>query len=134
VKRVLILTDLTPASREACRSAVDWLAEEDVHTTVGFIHPSLPPTSGLLIRVEQVYLDQTESLRTTLGAQATLVCTWGEMQQRIRGKAFDLVALTAGAPQGLELPASGGPAIPEHFIHSWGIPVLSFPSNRLRRG
>ena len=133
MKRVLILTDLTPTSRDACRSAVDWLAEEDVHTTVGFIHPSLPPTSGLLIRVEQVYLDQTESLRSALGAQATLVCTWGEMQRRIRGKEFDLVALTAGAPQVLDVPSSGGPAIPEHFIHSWGIPVLSFPENGAKR-
>jgi hypothetical protein len=129
VKRVLILTDLTPASREASRSAVDWLAEEDVHTTVGFIHPSLPPTSGLLIRVEQVYLDQTESLRSALGAQATLVCTWAEMQQQIRGRAFDLVVLTAGTPQVIETPSPGGSAIPEHFIHAWGIPVLSFPSN-----
>jgi hypothetical protein len=51
------------------------------------------------------------------------------MQQQIRGRAFDLVVLTAGTPQVIETPSPGGSAIPEHFIHAWGIPVLSFPSN-----
>ena len=125
MKRVLILTDLTPASREACVEAMDWLRGDAVHTALGFIHPSVPQARGLLIRVEQVHWDTIHGLQAALGAQESVVCGWAEMQQRIRSNQFDLVVLTAGAPQAND----GGQAIPEHFIQSWGVPVVTFPSS-----
>ena len=118
MKRVLILTDLSPASREAVKLATERLGLDPHGCTLGSILDVATGESSLLIRVDRVIRDQTRKLCQILGLGGTFVASWQEMQRAIRGGQFELVILT---------PTSGSngrrATIPEHFIEDWGVPV-----------
>lgn len=119
MKRVLILTDLSPASRKAVESATSLLGLDPRNCTLGSILDVAAGESSLLIRVDRVIREQTRKLCKSLGLGSTLVASWPEMQRAIRGGTYGLVVLT---------PTSDGSngrrtTIPEHFIEDWGVPV-----------
>jgi hypothetical protein len=123
VKRVLILTDLSPASREAVKIAASELGLDPQSCTLGSILDVAVGESSLLIRVDHVIREQTRKLCKSLGFGCTFVASWPEMQRAIRRGEFERVVLT---------PTNGGSAtsgrrttIPEHFIQDWGVPVQS---------
>ena len=119
MKRVLILTDLSPASRQAVESATSLLGLDPRGCTLGSILDVAAGESILLIRVDRIIREQTRKLCKSLGLGSTFVASWPEMQRAIRGGDYELVVLT---------PSSNGAnsrrtTIPEHFIEDWGVPV-----------
>lgn len=119
MKRVLILTDLSPASRKAVESATSLLGLDPRGCTLGSILDVAAGESSLLIRVDRVIREQARKLCKSLGLDNTFVVSWPEMQRAIRSGEYELVVLT---------PTSDGTngrrtTIPAHFIEDWGVPV-----------
>lgn len=130
MKRVLILTDLSPASREAVKHAASSPDFDRQGCTLGSILDVGSGESSLLIRVDQVIREQARKLCKSLGLGSTFVASWSDMQRAIRGGEFELVLLTtSGEPTSDHARRT---TIPEHFIAEWGVPVktVSVPEAR----
>lgn len=130
MKRVLILTDLSPASREALKIAVSSPDFDPLGCTLGSILDEAPGESNLLIRVDQVIREQARKLCKSLGLAGTRVASWADMQRAIRGGEYELVLLTTASDAGAE--RGRRTTIPAHFIAEWGVPVKTVSAPEAR--